>query len=269
MINRVFKSSALALLAVTAVSAAPAAAVRVQLIATGTIGSGTDGGTDLTSVDVINNIYVEHYAPGSVFGTIGSLIGKAITFRTVYETDSPYLPIGAGGVFDDGGNGWTLDMAPTVTIGGISHDVYTHPYGAIYGAAATLGLTDGAPDALSGAFSGFSFGLSTITNILYRQIGFNGTLPSAFFSTNAVLPGDAGLPGRGYANAAASGTGSFDFTAQTCFINCSSKQAIGTFTLNRILFSAAPEPENWALLLLGFGLTGAMARRRRPSSVTA
>jgi hypothetical protein len=33
--------------------------------------------------------------------------------------------------------------------------------------------------------------------------------------------------------------------------------------------AAVPEPSSWALLIAGFGLTGLMARRRRPRSVAA
>ncbi len=263
----IVKTGALALLA-AATLAAPAAAVRVQLVVIGAIASGTDGGNDLDSVDVINNVYVEHYAPGSVFGSIGSLAGKAIIFRTVYDVDLPDVPVGAGGVFSDPVGDWTLAMTPTLTIGGVSHAVFTQPYGAIYGGSAAFTLGDGTPDTMAGTFSGFSFDLSTITHIFNQQVDFSAILPSAFLSTDTMLPGDAGLPGRGYGNAAASGSGTFNFISQTCFFTCSYKQAIGSFTLNRILVSAAPEPESWALMLLGFGLIGVMARRR-PSSIAA
>lgn len=44
---------------------------------------------------------------------------------------------------------------------------------------------------------------------------------------------------------------------------------VAAFTLGNVQFGAIPEPESWALMILGFGIVGATARRRRKAFATA
>ena len=46
-------------------------------------------------------------------------------------------------------------------------------------------------------------------------------------------------------------------------------QVVDPVLLTRSLDGAVPEPASWALMILGFGLTGAALRRRRIVAVAA
>ncbi len=250
--------------------AAPASAKLVKLTIAGTATSGSDGGNDLLDVTNGPGGYAEVFAPGSIFGTIGDLTGKAIAFSFVYDTASPLLPVGAGGIFDDPIGEWALSLSPTVSIGGVAYEfLHLPPVHLGIAAGATLAITDGAPDTLSGAFSGFTFSGDVILDYVTSNFAFDATLPAGFFSTDAVLPGSLSAPGFGFAGGGAGGTGSFDFLHQTCFLTCSFKEATGVFLLTAITFGAVPEPAAWSLMLTGFALVGTAARRRRGTLVTA
>lgn len=261
----------LAAAALLAMFAAPAAAKLVKLTVAGTITSGSDGGNDL--IDEYPNPgggYTEVFAPDSMFGTIGDLTGKAIKFSFIYDTQSPLLPVGTGGVFDDPIGEWALSLNPTITIGGVSHD-FLHLEPAFLGvvAKAKLGINDGTPDGLTGDFFGFTFAGNVITTYVTSSFGFFSTLPAGFFSTDSVLPGALPGPGYGLAGAGAGGAGGFDFFRQTCFVTCSLAEAKGDFSLTAISFGAVPEPAAWTLMLAGFAIVGAAARRRQGTHVTA
>lgn len=242
----------------------PAAARIVQLVVQGTVTGGSDGGNDLGSVDIINNVYVEHFIPGSIFGTIGDLTGKSVVFRLLYDTAEPSLPISAGGVFDDPIGDWAFTLVPTVAVGGVGHDFRDPFLGTfINTASAMLGVTDGTPDGLTGSFHNFYASGNSFINYITSELDFAGVLPASFFSTDTLLPGALGAPDFGFAHNAATGTGNFGFTRQTCFITCSSKSASAAFNVDRITFAPIPEPATWLMLLAGFAGVGTIARRCR------
>lgn len=256
----------LAACAMLATTVAPATARTVKLTVNGLISNGSDGGNDL--IDVTNGPggYTEIFAPGSVFGSIGSLTGKSIKFTAVYDTASPLLPVGTGGSFSDTAGDWAYSLHATVTIDGVTREfVHVEPVflGLLYSAA--LGLTDGSPDGLSGDFNAFTYSGNVITDYSNGSFGFASTLPGSFFGTDAVLPGQLPGPGFGFAHAPAVGVGTFSLDQQTCFLTCSYKLAAADFSLTSISFGAIPEPADWALMLTGFGLIGLRTRsRRRP-----
>ncbi len=261
--------AAAALLLTSTIAATPAAARSGVLTVTGTITDGTDGGNDLISADFVGGVWVHHYLPGTVFGAPGDLTGQTIVFSLAYDTAT--APDSAAGVFDGSINGWPYFISPQISVGGNSRDFDHQPPGAgIYAPTASLTLADTNPDTVSGDFGSYSYFGGSFSDIHSSAFSFLANLPSGFLSTDAFLPGVVpGDPHNGFAHSAATGVGSFNLIRQVCFIECSFKQATGNFTLTSLAFAAVPEPEEWALLIAGFGLTGAMARRRRPQSITA
>ena len=256
-------SFAAAVIAAAAAFTAPATARVVQLVVNGTITSGSDAGTDLIDVNVINNVYVETFGPGSFFGSPGGLTGKSVVLRLLYDTAAAALPVPVGGLFDDPSGEWAYTLAPVVTVGGVAHDFIDIVPGTFaFGTSAALGLVDGAPDGLTGNFHSLTFSGNNISDFRISAFAFTAALPPGFFSTDAVLPGAVAAPHSGFAHGIATGTGSFNFTRQTCFFTCSSKTAAATFNVSSVAFAAVPEPAAWALMVIGFGGVGAMARRR-------
>ncbi|CAM3069151.1 PEPxxWA-CTERM sorting domain-containing protein [Sphingomonas antarctica] len=253
--------------------AAPAHAKLAVLTVTGKITSGSDGGNELDDVTNGPGGYMEHFIPGTVFGTAGDLTGAIIRFRLTYDTNSPYLPVAASGAFDDPHGEWLYESKSEISIGNPTHDFL--PLAPVFQGLAldsTLQLTDGAPDGLSGAFHGFTFDGGVYSNYRTGQFSFNAVLPAGFFSTDNTLPGGLPGPGYGFVHKAATGGGTFDFVRQTCFLSCSYKAATGNFTVNSVSFGAVPEPASWAMLIVGLGMTGAAgaaARRRSPNNVLA
>ncbi len=264
------RSLTLTTAAIIGLAVAPAHARLVKLTVAGHITSGSDGGNDLDDVTNGPGGYVEHFAPGSVFGTIGDLTGNAIRFSFIYDTNDAAQPLGVGGVFDDQLGQWAYDATKAVTIGAVTHDFLPlQPVFTFIALTATLGVTDGTPDGLSGNFTGFTGWGDVYSNFYTSGLSFGATLPSSFFATDAVLPGNLPGPGFGLAGSGASGTGSFSFVRQTCFLTCSYKAAVGNFALTAITFGAVPEPASWALMIVGFGLVGARQRRRSGTTTVA
>jgi hypothetical protein len=257
-----------ALFTTLALAVAPAEARVGKLIVNGIVTAGTDGGTDLDSVSVVNNHYIENFVPGAVFGALGSLSGQAIRFTLLYDTAN--APAGVAGLFDDPSGNWPYLVSGSVAINGVERLLFNVPNGASYFVpSATLSIGDGTPDTLAGHFGTASGEGSVNTTYLNRNIAFAATLPASFFSTDATLPGDVATPHFGFAHSPATGSGSFDFTQNTCFINCSFKEASGTFAVTAVAFAGVPDAPTWAMLIGGLGLTGLASRRRFARSVAA
>ncbi|WP_255602121.1 PEPxxWA-CTERM sorting domain-containing protein [Polymorphobacter megasporae] len=257
-------------LSITVALAVPVAARIVQLTVTGNITAGDDSGTDFLGAQVINNVYVESFGPGNFFGTSGALGGKSVVFRLLYDTNSPVLPVPTGGVFDDPNGDWAYALSPVVAVGGIPHDFIDIVPGTFINAAtAMLGVIDGAPDGLTGSFTNLTYSGNVYSDYRSSSFAFTAALPPGFFSTDTILPGALPTPHHGFTHGTAIGTGSFAFYRQTCFLTCSLKTATASFDVTNISFAAVPEPAVWAMLLAGFGLVGAMARRNRGAAIVA
>ncbi|MEY2884010.1 MAG: hypothetical protein RL490_1734 [Pseudomonadota bacterium] len=249
----------------TAASARPS-----KLIVTGHILAGSDSGNDLIDVSNVGGIYVHTYAPGTFFGTTGSLVGKMIKFTMLYDPAVANAPVGNAGVFDDIFGDWALSNPTSVSVDGVSRDLTTLA-GGVFGFASgsTITLGNDVRDSVAGDFSSLVYSGGNLTTYDSNAFHFAATLAGTALTTDTALPGALPGPHFGYGGGAATGTGSFFFSRSMCFIDCSSKLASGSFALSQVQFGAVPEPANWALLLAGFTLVGATARRRRLTSVAA
>ena len=168
------RSLTLTTAAIIGLAVAPAHARLVKLTVAGHITSGSDGGNDLDNVTNGPGGYVEHFAPGSVFGTIGDLTGNAIRFSFIYDTNDVAQPLGVGGVFDDQAGQWAYDATKAVTIGAVTHDFLPlQPVFTFIALTATLGVTDGTPDGLSGNFTGFTGWGDVYSNFYTSGLSFD------------------------------------------------------------------------------------------------
>ena len=256
----------LAAAAALAMIAGPASAKLVKLTIAGTITAGTDSGSDLIDeIPIQGGGWTEVTTPGTIFGTTGDLTGKSIKFSFVYDTASPLLPVGAGGIFEDlSGGEWTYTLNPTITVGGVATQFTPlQPFGQNIALTAELGVVDGSPDGLSGDFTSWLGWGDVVSYYNIGSFNFHAALPPGYFSTDAQLPGSLPGPGFGFAGSGASGTGSFSMIRQSCFMSCPMVQAVGTFSLTAITFGAVPEPAAWSFMLAGFAVVGAASRRRR------
>ncbi|MBC7504434.1 MAG: PEPxxWA-CTERM sorting domain-containing protein [Sandarakinorhabdus sp.] len=183
----------------------------------------------------------------------------------IYDPDAIATPVGVAGVFDDPLGDWALSIKTRLSTGGVGHDIVTLPPGGLMllAVGATLTLGNGTPDSLAGDFTGFTLDGCNIWNYNSSALHFAGILPASFLATDTVLPGSLPGPGYGYGSSAGTGTGSFDITRSKCFIDCSFKEASGTFALTSARFGAVPEPASWAMLVGGFAIVGAASRRRQ------
>ncbi|MGI4880385.1 MAG: PEPxxWA-CTERM sorting domain-containing protein, partial [Janthinobacterium lividum] len=182
---------------------------------------------------------------------------------------APTLPTVAGGVFDDQTGEWAMSLDPVVTVGGVARNLLQPPTGTAvyYLATATLGLVDGMPDEVTGNFTSATYVSTLIDHITSSAFDFTAILPAGFLSTDALLPGAVPAPRDGFAHSAATGSGSFTFTEQSCLFTCSLKTASAAFGVTSISVGPVPEPAAWAMMLAGFGIAGAVGRRRRTALV--
>nr|WP_295659812.1 PEPxxWA-CTERM sorting domain-containing protein [Polymorphobacter sp.] len=264
------QSSLATLVAIAAVfSAAPATARKGLMTVIGTITSGSDTGNDLVSTEYVGGQLVATFAPGNFFGTSGSLAGKQVAFSFLYDTAAPTLPIVAGGVFDDQSGEWATSLGPVVTVGGVARTLLQPPTGTAiyYLATATLGLVDGTPDGISGNFTSGTYVSTLIDHVSSSAFAFTAVLPTSFLSTDALLPGAVPAPRYGFAHSAATGSGTFTFIEQSCLFSCSLKTASAVFGVTSVTVGPVPEPAMWAMMLVGFGIAGAVSRRRRTALV--
>jgi hypothetical protein len=104
---------------------------------------------------------------------------------------------------------------------------------------------------------------------LVGSVTFDRPILGIIWSTNRLQATDAlfGLPGITYNSPEARGLESRDRPGTTFagnVLTIKDWQASSPGDNIRVLTAAVPEPATWAMLILGFGLVGHAARRRRP-----
>lgn len=109
---------------------------------------------------------------------------------------------------------------------------------------------------------------ASLTSLSFDVAGFSPTTLTFFDKLGATLTsynvsltfGALSDPGEyvNYGVVSANGIGGFSFTG-----NAVGNTSIDNIVANGTIGNAVPEPSSWAMLIAGFGLTGAAMRRRR------
>ncbi len=199
--------------------------------------------------------------------TVAALLaGSAMAVTTVTSANGPdVIPAGQTVIF-------SFDSAPTggfltgtgSIVNGSSSGVYAAPY---------LDTTD---YLTVGADLTETFHLDTETKTLslywgsidaYNQIAFfraDGSLITGYYGNQIPLAPADGSQGNPVNNRRVS----FDFGSDRAkFVTINS--SANAFELDNVAVGAIPEPMAWSMLVTGFALIGAAARRRRPAVVAA
>lgn len=158
------------------------------------------------------------------------------------------------GAFDSGSNGISTNV--TVGIWNLDTQAYVTPLVNFNGRTASGGS----------AYAFKSIGPVTLTPGNYSIIGFGFNSTDPNYNTNMSnlqlnSPISFNPLGGALVNGVSRFGGGTNPSAGTIF-PFASAFAGGTF-------GVVPEPANWALLIAGFGLTGAAMRRRRSAALTA
>jgi hypothetical protein len=196
---------------------------------TGTIASGFDG--------------------SGVFGQPGPLTGASYVASYLFDdtqgkrtTIPPYLDSVIGGDFNGDAS---PSLGATLTIHGV-----TVTFG-----GNDLGLQENFP--LGGTIASYSSGRSSIP-FDASYLGNELAAPNIPSSMDVNFHAQGGPGNQGFING-------FQFARGPAQVV--SAYAAGTFAPESVsvtVASAAPEPANWTLAIVGIGLTGMAARRRRP-----
>lgn len=136
-----------------------------------------------------------------------------------------------------------------------------------YAAVPTIGLPSGTATldltGLAGPIGSFSFYWGSIDT--YNSIELLNGANSFYTLSGSMLPPATGDQGSGATN-------------RRVFVTLGAGEAVTAIRFNSsgvafefddFAVGGVPEPETWAMMLLGFGLVGVSVRRRRPTSVTA
>jgi MYXO-CTERM domain-containing protein len=139
------------------------------------------------------------------------------------------------------------------------------------------GVSVGDPDVgFSGSFSNlFSFSLPVTKNVEGLFAGIDGSVTGDMQASFKFGVGAAGSPVWAFSTPLSvvpqDALGNFSISAlvptlaagSTYWIEISGSASQATYTLTLTPTAPVPEPDPWAMLLSGFGLLGAIARRRK------
>ena len=183
----------------------------------------------------------------SVAAIIGTPAQAAVLVNapTVINLNNPN-PSGAGSVQTvDGVTTINFGLNPITTTSFTSSFILSNTLAGIYSVSASTSTT------------GVTFSGGTITQLLGCAVDFTGCTNGAVY---AILAGTGPTPPAGttlYMAPTQLAAGNYRVTVN------GTGPGNGSYTGNVTITPAVPEPGTWAMMLLGFGATGMMMRRRR------
>lgn len=217
----------------------PAAAAKYVLTYQGVVASGFDSG---------------------LFGIVGDLAGQDFTAVYTIDTATPGATLLTGaGTSDLRGSGAASPVSATLTINGVTR---------------TFGALSGVVYEMDGPTSGFGLDSQTAgardSETICASPGVDCVTyeRSLFFGVGSfgqdLSDGDVTTPPPGATYTPSDfAFGSFSDYQVVEPGNPQSTRASATFRFQNLTVAAVPEPSAWALMIMGFGATGAALRRRR------
>jgi hypothetical protein len=231
----------------TTMTAAPAFAGTSLTTVSGTAGYNAPAGA--TAVNTFDNPTSAVQGAAALGWT---LTRAGVSFRT---TGTSY------------GNTATIDgSANTTKFDYIAPDGYDNNGYYVVGGTTSSGVASFAQFLGTQALSSISVYIGTIDS--YNQVQLLGQAGNVIdtFSGTTINGAQTTFPGSTSLRATFTGTGGTEYYG----IRFSNSTGQGSFEFDNLAFTASvPEPATWAMMLLGFGMVGAVARRRGKAALAA
>ncbi len=187
-----------------------------------------------------------------LFGTIAAAPATAVTIDFSAQAEGTIVTSQFAGLTFSLSGGPSLATAPIIGYGFLDTVLSLNNSG-VFGAG-----TDGYPTAnqliidFAAPSSGISFG--------FNNYGAGNGSSASFYDIGNVLIGSIAVDTSGaLANFSFGGSG----VSRVVFDNATGGGGNWIFGLSQLTYGAVPETASWAMLIAGFGLVGAAARRRR------